>query len=103
MEKKNNKNEEQDFQEFYIAVKSAKLKGDFIIYTSESFKLSEIDIITLIKICILETRSKAIGKKILAVYEDSTEDRKELTRKRLKYIGINHDEATTNGKNPTLK
>jgi len=105
MAKINNKNEEEIFQEFYIATKSAKFKGEFVVYASDPFKLSEIDIINLIKICILEARSKSIGKRLLAIYEDSTDDRKELTKQRLKYIGI-EDEAKptrTNRKSPTIK
>jgi hypothetical protein len=54
----------------------------------------------------LEARSKNIGKRLLAIYEDSTKEREELTKKRLKYIGI-EDEAkpttTTTGKNPTIR
>jgi hypothetical protein len=107
MEKSMIKNNKQDnnFQEFFIAVKM-KDKKDYIVYTSESFKLSEIDIINLIKICILEARSKIIGRKILAVYEDSTNDRKEVTIERLKKIGleINNGKAeTTTSKRPTIK
>ena len=105
MAKNNDKIEEEIFQEFYIATKSPKFKGEFVVYASDPFKLSEIDIINLIKICILEARSKSIGKRLLAIYEDSTDDRKELTKQRLKYIGINEDEkpTRTTRKNPTLK
>jgi hypothetical protein len=106
MPKINNvKNEEEIFQEFFIATKSPKFKGEFVVYASDPFKLSEIDIINLIKICIMEARSKAIGKKILAIYEDSTDYRKEITKQRLKYIGIEPDEkpTRTNRKSPTIK
>jgi len=105
MAKNNDKNEEEIFQEFFIATKSPKFKGEFVVYTSDPFKLSEIDIINLIKICILEARSKSIGKRLLAIYEDSTDDRKELTKQRLKYIGIEDEKRpeTTRRKNPTIK
>jgi len=101
---KNIENNEQAFQEFYLAIKSSK--KEFVIYESEPFKLSEIDIINLIKICIMEARSKTIGKKILAIYEDATRDREEITKQRLKYIGILENEKpkpTTTKKNSTSK
>lgn len=89
------KKNENEFQEFYIAVKN---KNDYTVYATEPFKLSEIEIINLIKICILEARSKSIGKKILAIYEDSTDNRKELTEQRLKSIGIEKNEKPTTTK-----
>jgi hypothetical protein len=64
--------------------------GRFIVYKSLSF--SEIDIINLIRICIIERRNKPIGIKIIKVYEDSTEKRIEQTRKKLKEIGIEKDD-----------
>jgi hypothetical protein len=62
-------------------------------------------LINLIKICILEARSKNIGKRLLAIYEDSTEDRKELTEQRLKYIGIEKEKRPESviKKNPKTK
>lgn len=84
-------NEENFDIEFYLSTKDRK--SGYMIYSSESFKLSEIDIINLIKICLIERRSKIIGGKILAVYQDSTEHRKQITIERLKLIGVNvkHD------------
>ena len=93
MANKNNENQGENFQEFYIATKSPKFKGDFVIYESQPFKLSEIELLGLIKICIIEARSKSIGKKLIAIYEDSTDYRQELTKKRLKLIGIDEDET----------
>jgi hypothetical protein len=72
--------------EYYLATKEGK---DFVVYCSEPFKLSEIDLINLIKICVIEARSKIIGKKLLLVYRDSTQHREEITKSRLKMIGIN--------------
>lgn len=72
-------------KDFFIATKE---KNDFLIYASELYKLSEIDLINLIKICIIEARNKGVGKKILAVYRDSTETRKHITQERLNLIGI---------------
>lgn len=105
MTNKKNENTEEKFEEFYIAVKSPKSKNDFIVYASDPFKFSEIELINLIKICVPERRNKSIGEKLLAIYEDSTSERKELTKQRLKYIGINENAkpTTTARKNPTLK
>jgi len=76
-------NKEQDY---FIATKD--VDGVPLIYTSDIYKLSEIDIINLIKICVVEGRAKALGKKILEAYRDSTEYRKEITNERLTKIGI---------------
>ena len=77
-------------KEFFISTKDEK--GAFLIYGSELFKLSEIDLIKLIKICLIEARNKTIGRKILAVYRDSTEKRKHITNQRLELIGITNEE-----------
>lgn len=98
--------QEPEFEEFFIAVRMKNKTGDYIVYSSDLFKLSEIDIINLIKICMIEARSKIIGRKILAVYEDSTNDRKEITLERLKKIGIEKYDTkpqTTTRKNTTVK
>lgn len=80
---------EKEDKEYYLATKDEK--SEVLVYASETFKLSEVDLINLIKICLIEARSKAIGKKILAVYRDSTEHRKQITQERLKLIGVNGD------------
>ena len=72
-------------REFYLSTKIGK--KDFI-YSSEAFRLSEIELLNLIKFCIVGRRNKEIGEKLLAVYQDSTEDRKELTEERLRKIGV---------------
>jgi hypothetical protein len=79
----------EDDLEYYLATKDEL--GDIVIYNSDIFKLSEIDIINLIKICLIEARSKAIGKRILEVYRDSTSHRKHITQTRLNLIGIKED------------
>jgi hypothetical protein len=83
------KQKENDY-EYYFA--TCDEKSSFIIYKSEIFKLSEIDLINLIKICLVGERSKAIGRKILAVYRDSTTEREHITRERLKMIGIEEEQ-----------
>ena len=82
---------ETEDKEYFMATKE---KEEYMIYASDMFKLSEIDFINLIKICLIEARSKAIGKKILAVYRDSTQHRKEITQERLKLIGVTEDGNT---------
>jgi len=83
--------EKIDDKDFFLT--TIDEKGSFLIYTSEIFKLSEFDILNLIKICMIEARSKAIGKKLLEVYKDSTEYKKNITKERLKKLGINYDET----------
>lgn len=58
------------------------------IYDSEQYKFSEIDILNLIKILVVEARSKFIGEKILEVYRDSSKNHQEKLTK----IGIIHEE-----------
>lgn len=89
----NNKEPEIELdQEYYLSTKDTR--GDFLIYKSDMFKLSEIDLINLIKICLIEIRSKSIGKKLLAVYRDSNEHQKEIAKAKLKMIGITDDGET---------
>lgn len=76
-------NEEKDF---YIATLDEK--GDFIVYDSIAYKLSEIDLINVIKILMIEKRNTGIGRKFLDAYRDATEHRKDITEKRLNIIGI---------------
>ena len=73
-------------KEFFVATKDEI--GDYLIYSSSAFSLSEIDFINLIKICLIEARSKKMGRKFLDVYKDSTKDRKDITNKRLNLIGV---------------
>jgi hypothetical protein len=83
-------NKESFDKEYFISTKD---ESGFLIYSSEPFKLSEIDFINLIKVCLIEARNKTIGRKILAIYRDSTEDRKkEVTKARLKMIGVEDEE-----------
>jgi hypothetical protein len=73
-------------KEYYISTIGED--GIDLIYSSDVYKLSEIDLINLIKICIVEGRSKQIGKKLMDVYLDSTKHRKKLTSERLNLIGV---------------
>jgi hypothetical protein len=75
----------ENIENFFI---SKKEKGEYIIYSSEAYFLTEIEILNLIKICIVEGRNRGLGRKILSIYKDSTKEREELTNKRLNLIGI---------------
>jgi hypothetical protein len=83
-------------KEFFFATKDEK--NEIIIYASEPFKLSEIDLINLIKVCLIEARNKTIGRKILAIYRDSTIQRQSITNKRLELIGVKEDEKPNSTK-----
>jgi hypothetical protein len=73
-------------KEYYIATTDED--GDNVIYKSERFKLSELDLINIIKICLVEQRNKSIGNKLKEAYIDSTIHRKEITQARLNLIGV---------------
>jgi hypothetical protein len=91
-------------KEFFISTKDEN--NDVVIYASELFKLSEIDLINLIKVCLIEARNKTIGRKILAIYRDSTFHRLDLTKKRLELIGIEEEQhpiSTKIGKKSKIK
>ena len=94
MAKKEEKLKDED-KEYYISTKDED--GDFLIYQSEAYRISEIDLINLIKITLIEARSNTIGRKLLEVYRDSTHERKEVTEKRLDLIGVK------NGKEKPIK
>lgn len=55
-------------REFYIAVYDKENKP--WTYESKDYKLFEIELLKLIKICLNEHRSTKIGHKLLAVYKD---------------------------------
>jgi hypothetical protein len=86
---------------YFIATKDEKKA--FIIYTSEPFLLSEIDLINLIKICLIEARSKAIGNRLLDIYRDSTKSREHITKERLNLIGVSDEGKPERRKNPRTK
>lgn len=100
---KEEQKEQEEDKSYFLSTKDEK--GDFLIYQSDMFRLSEIDVINLIKICLIEIRSKSIGKKILAVYRDSNEHRKNEINLRLQQIGITSDGETkpTKERKPNLK
>lgn len=78
-------------KEYYIATKDEK--GRDIIYNSSTYKLSEIDLINLIKILLIEERGKSIGRRLLEAYKDSTKNRMQITQKRLNMIGLTQNDG----------
>jgi len=97
------KDEDIENQEYFFSTKDEN--GDFLIYGSDPFKLSEIDLINLIKVCLIEARNKTIGRKILSIYRDSTSHRRHLTQERLKLIGVEEEEKPnpTKERKPNMK
>lgn len=82
---------------FFLAITSNNDR--FTVYTSEHYKLTELDLLNLIRLCFIEGRSKAIGRKILDVYLDATEHKKEEAINKLKKIGLNdYEKRTTKSK-----
>lgn len=89
--------------EFYLSIQDGKT--NYIVYTSQPYLLTELDILSLIKICLVRRRNKIIGNKLLQVYKDATYNRQGLTNQRLKAIGIIQNEMPTRTKqrNPKVK
>lgn len=90
-----------DFKEFYLSTIGEK--ENYIIFTSDLYKFSEIDIINMIKICLIDKRSKILGNKFLNVYKNCNIN-EELINERLKDIGLIKDEPKpTKRRNPKIK
>lgn len=92
-------------KDYFVAIRDEKQK-DFIVYATDPYKLSELDLLNLIKICIIEGRAKGIGRKLLDVYNDilereGTEKEKLEGLRKLEMMGIKHNgkrEPTKSGK-----
>jgi len=85
-------------KDFFIAVED----NGFLIYTSDNFKLTELDMLELIKTCYVERRRTLIGKKLLAIYRDCMPS--EISKKKLNLIGVKDEIKIepTRAKKPTL-
>jgi hypothetical protein len=99
MSKKEN---EVENQEYYLATRDTSKA--FLVYTSEVFRLDEIDILNLIKILVVEERSKKLGNKVLAFYRDCSKHRIEEAKEKLKLMGIaeEHDTKPSRTKAKTI-
>lgn len=80
-------------KEYFLATKDEN--DDFLVYSSDKYKFSEIDLLSLIKICLIEHRNKSIGNKLIEAYEDSTKHRIKITQQRLFKMGINRNGENT--------
>lgn len=90
-------------EQFYFITTKDK-KGDYVSYVSEQYRLSELEILQIIRLMVIERRNIRLGNKILAVFRDATEHRKDEVVSKLKQLGINDDEKTrTIPKNSTKK
>lgn len=94
-----NKQIREENKEYYLSTKDKNGYTD-LIYSSEAYKFSEIEILNLIRLCIVDRRHIGIGNKLLLIYKDSTLHRIDLTSERLKKIGIkeSNNEPTKSNK-----
>lgn len=76
-----------DPKDFYIATTDDN--GDDVIYSSQAYKMSELEMLNLIKICLVEQRNKSLGRKLLYAYKDAIEEKEAI--KRLNMIGIKEE------------
>ncbi|CAK0770796.1 hypothetical protein CCP3SC1AL1_520014 [Gammaproteobacteria bacterium] len=72
---------------FFLAIKDKKKKGNFVVYTSEQYRLTEQDLIDIIKILYVNRRAVSLGRKIMSAYFDST-DYSPTTYENLSKIGV---------------
>ena len=84
---KEGKNNEKNEMLFFLAIRDKKKKGNFIVYTSEAYKLTEQDLIDIIKILYVNKRAVILGRKIMSVYFDCT-DYSPTTYENLAKIGV---------------
>ena len=80
--------------EQYFFISTQDKSGGYVSYVSEKYRLSELEIMQIIRLMVIERRNVRLGNKILEVFRDSTEHRKEDIIGRLKQLGINDDEKT---------
>lgn len=73
-----------DVQEYYITTKEG---ADYITYSSEKYALSELEFLNLIKILLVEQRSKSIGRKFLEIFQHVNKSKKGAQEK-LSMMGI---------------
>lgn len=93
---KENKNKNSAFfrmtQFYYISIKDEF--GNYVSYVSEKFRISELEIINLIRLLFTERRSRILGLKILEIYRDANEHRKSEIFETLKKLGVNDEPKT---------
>lgn len=92
LKKMNGKEKSIVNKEFFIT--TIDDDGKEWVYSSEKFKLTELDFLNLIKMCYVHKRSISVGEKLIAIYRDC----KTEAEKNLKNIGVELEEKI----NPTL-
>jgi hypothetical protein len=89
---------------FYLAVDDEEMGFGHLIYKNEKFRISEVEMINLIRILLVERRNVTLGRKILDVYNDST-GYSEQTLEKLRQIGLElgqENEPKRSGKDRTI-
>ena len=76
---------------------STKIEGSRnVSYISEKYRISELEIFHLIRLLYTERRNRTLGTKILEIYRDATEHKKQEVDNKLKKIGIDDGEKIEN-------
>lgn len=75
---------------FYYFCTHDKKENMNVIYKSEAYRLSEYDILDLIKALVVNKRLLGVGRKILSMYQDS-EDYSLESYNKLKEAGVEVD------------
>jgi hypothetical protein len=75
---------------FFLSRKKDKNSEEYIIYGTERYRLTEYDLLSMIKILLVDRRLIGVGRKLLWVYED-THEYSEKAYRRLKEIGLKVD------------
>lgn len=96
--------QEKNVKYYYIAIDDEERGFGHLIYKNEKFRISEVDMINLIRILLVERRNVTLGRKILDVYNDST-GYSEQTLQKLKEIGLEYkqeNEPRKSGRDRTI-
>jgi hypothetical protein len=75
---------------FYIAIDEG---NDLVYFGSELVRLEEFEILQMIKEFKVRKRNKKLGDKIIKIYLEATHNRLELSRERLRKLGIQIDDG----------
>jgi hypothetical protein len=89
---------------YYIAIDDEERGFGHLIYKNEKFRITEMEMIKLIKILLVDRRFVSLGQKMLDVFNDST-GYSEQTLQKLKEIGLEYkqeNEPRKSGKDRTI-
>lgn len=90
MADKKNGNGEEKPMFFFLARKENPNSQNVIVYGSERYRMTEYELLSMIKILLVDRRLVSVGRKLLWAYEDSYEG-SEKAYDRLKQIGVKMD------------